>query len=248
MRKINLLFVFGTLMIFFFSCGKTTRNKVSNTWKITEYHENSEYLNGHTSENGFVFSTYYTTEIGDENGFSRKEWDEYEGIIYPMINISGQFDKNELTIHKDGTWFSEKKYENRQTEEFPAFSRTTVTQQTEKKNGTWYFIGKNQASDFKKNEKITFFTLGITTEGSTKKTAHYHATNKDTILDEQHSTEHKLYPSGDNTTTYIVTESTPNLLKLKSVSYYGKLAEWNWDSETDTMNLKYNYEMTLKKK
>lgn len=238
----------GLMIGFFFSCGKTTRNKVSKTWKIVEYHENSEYLNGYTSENEFVFGTYYTTETGDEYGFTRKEYEEYESVIYSMKNISGKFDKNELTIHKDGTWSSEKKYTMSKTDEFPAFSQKTVSHTIEKQHGTWYFIGKNQASDFKKNEKITFFTLGIITEESTKTTRHDHVTNKDTIIDEQHSAGYKPYPPSENTTTYIITESTPNLLKLKSVSYYGKSGVGSWASEIDTMNLKYNYEMTLKKK
>lgn len=240
MRKISTILVMGLMIGFFFSCGKTTRNKVSKTWKIVEYREDSQI--------DYSYSTECFKETGDEKSFTRIDWENNDTTFY----LIGQFDKNEMTINKDGTWSSEKIYDSRIIYSYQPETDTYFAKVTKKASGTWYFLGKNKVGDFQKNEKITFFTLGEFTKiENSKWIYHNHSTDTEFVQEqpENNSQKYKTYKIDEKATTYLITESRSDLLKLKSVSDYFYNSIYGVDESYNTeYTSQFTQAITLKKK
>lgn len=139
------------------SCGKTTKGKLTNEWKVTSYEEKTtiEFQSGDKST-----STTSCTETDYKNITSQT----FDGSPSSYTSI-GTVKLHEFSIKKDGTWTLER---------IIYYGAAEVTAAV-KLSGEWAFLGKSKATDFKKNERVVFNVLNETTT-STSGTDSYSGT------------------------------------------------------------------------
>lgn len=193
--SISTLLIAGMIV----SCGKTTKGKVSNEWKVTAYSNTSVSTQGATSitqkENG-TETTYTMTFPGDD----------------PK---TGTIQQHTMTINKDGSWETTFNRTMVEVESLSGMSIKTTTVKQTSESGTWSLLGKNKSEDFKKNERILFHILDAkTTTHSTAistiagtSTTNETTTSNSTTIPELNAVEGQIW---------IVEESKKDLLKLKS--------------------------------
>lgn len=200
----SIYLIFIPLLFLFFSCGKTTKGKLSHEWKVTHYKATTNITS---------FNLDATkTEIRDQNSF-RIQDNGVNGL--PDANIKGEVIQNTFTIHKDGTWESVyiRKHQVNPEDNSPTIGEfTKLFHKIVKKNGIWQFVKKDKTSGFKKHERLLFTTLEKHVE--INNTTYIDVNNlKDTSY--YSSKETTQYNLGTQNKTWIVTESKQNLLQLK---------------------------------
>lgn len=144
MKKIALITLSLVFIAGISSCGKTTKRKLVNDWKVTASSEKMEFSN---SSGDHSSSTLTTTE--NEVTVT----DVFEPSTGPSTTNSntGSVKINEFIIRKDGTWSMEREI----------FFESGTTSSTEHiaQSGTWSFLKNNKSDDFKKNERVHFNVL-----------------------------------------------------------------------------------------
>jgi hypothetical protein len=204
------------------SCGKSSVSKMSNKWKVTSYSESS------ASNTSIDWA-----EEGTSNSFVRTNSND---II--TLSQSGVINENSFTINKDGTWASKKDYTYSYQTIYP--DTADVTNNTViSESGTWAFVGTNKTEDFKKNERVVFYTLSsqedvYLTSISGGSTTNDNSSNLDT------------YSASGPSITYVIKESSAKKLVLSSDGE-------NTHSDTSNGNTNTNSntdkgEMTLEQK
>lgn len=112
------------------SCGKSTKGKMINDWKITGFtqqvNDDGDSYSINMSNTTYTYTTNNTTK-------------------------SGTVSQADFIIKKDGTWTRTIVVNT------PESSGSTIT--TNVDSGTWSFIGKTKGDDFKKNERVIFNIL-----------------------------------------------------------------------------------------
>lgn len=182
------------------SCGKSTKGKLSNDWKV----ESLQLKAIDTEPNGN--QTVTTTSYSGTTVTVRKE--EIQNGNSTTTTQTGTITNPVFKIEKNGTWNLSRTLVFTQN---PTQGLTTTITSTETDSGTWSFIGKNKEEDFKKNERVLFNTLATTRSTTTVNTIG----NSSTTSTDTGSSTYKL---GDNVTIYTVMESKPKELELKSES------------------------------
>lgn len=126
------------------ACGKTTKGKLVNDWKVVSSFEEYEFHNSNdehstntttTTENEVTISEFYHPSTGPETTNSR----------------TGNLNSYEFLIKKDGTWSSVREIS------FEGGSSSSLDRIEQ--SGTWSFLKKNKSDDFKKNERVHFNVL-----------------------------------------------------------------------------------------
>jgi hypothetical protein len=126
------------------ACGKTTKGKMVNDWKVTSYNEEMAFVssNGdkdiHTismTENSVTTAAVHTPATGPGSTYSQ----------------TGTVKLHEWTIKKDGTWSSVQEI---------GFGggNSTYTNKIEQ-SGTWSFLRTTKGDEFGKNERVHFNIL-----------------------------------------------------------------------------------------
>lgn len=131
------------------ACAKTTKGKITEEWKITEMHSNSEYTSAtnvvSTDTKDIINNTYTHNFV----------------LTQPSIPVSsstenGTVSQGSWTISKDGNWTRTLTYSVKDSVEY-----------SETDSGTWSFVGKTKGDDFIKNERVLFNTLSVSTTEKT---------------------------------------------------------------------------------
>ncbi len=198
------------------SCGKTTKGKMVNEWKVTSQTETSTSVqsNGDKqeetrtySENAVTRTTVYTPSIG------------------PVMTTSqtGIVNSNDLKIDKDGTWTW--------TQTILYGSGNSTTLSTDEQSGTWSFIGKTKGDEFKKNERILFNILSI--KNTTVQTSNGSAST---------STSTDTYLTGETSMIFTVKESKKDELQMEAE---GKNV-YTEDSDVSTYTSKISVTLSAK--
>lgn len=177
------------------SCGKTTKRKLTNDWKVVSYFEEQEF---NTSGGDRSVSTVSMTESTVSNTVI------YEPSTGPGTTNSrtGEVKAHEFAIKKDGTWtyLQEINYPNNG---FASYSLI-------KMSGTWSFLKKNKGDDFEKNERIHFNVLKSETREKNY---------SGTIVMSENSTE-SSYLTGENVLVYVVKTSKKDALEIELYHNY----------------------------
>jgi hypothetical protein len=192
-------FVLATIV----SCGKTSRGKISNEWKISSYEDKSSYTSG-------TLKIDYS-EIGTDASFQRTTTQGSNSSI-----VEGKISTNDITINKDGTWSgaSEMDYTVTNDGDFGATS-TTKTIVKESRSGTWSFIGKNKTEEFKKNEKVIFNILSLDKTETAISVVSFPGTTETSSWTTTNS-ESLTYNSGQVNMIFHIDESSRKELKLST--------------------------------
>lgn len=218
--------IYGLSLIFLAvglnSCGKTTKRKVTNDWKIVSLEDEGEMDSNNDS---YSKTTMTESSVSIYNTYSFSGPDSIETFIE---DLTGLVKTNNLSIKKDGTWQwnQELFYENIAG---PNSQNATLKKDL---SGTWSFMGKTKGNDFKKNERLVFNVLS--------------SYNSDYQIDGQtvvnDYSEQATYLTGQNTMTFTVKESTGKELQLEMESASNFSYSWSSGVNTQRRTLK----MTLK--
>ncbi len=200
---LSVMFIAGSVA----SCKK---GKVSNEWKISSWSETST----DTQSNGDVD---VNTTTADGTTITQTTTSTPSGGSATTTTNSGTVQKLSWTIAKDGTFTRELNVTFVTT--FTGGSATTVS--TSKETGTWSFVGKNKADEFKKNERVAFTILSTTSTNTQTITIGGSAGTPDV------SSNTDTYATGENVELYTI------------VTAKGKEMELKWDgnnTSTSTSN------------
>lgn len=173
------------------SCAKSSKGKMSNEWKVTEY--NSKETD--TQANG---DETVTTIIMTETSVTQTTEDTPNGGSTTTTTQTGTVNTNEMTIEKDGTWTS--------TRDLTYVNGLVTTKLTMSTSGTWAFVGKTKGDDFKKNERVLFNTLSETNTQAVTISGGSTSTSSST----------DTYMTGENVMVYTVKESKKDELQLEA--------------------------------
>ncbi|MGV3612532.1 MAG: hypothetical protein ACO1N0_16355 [Fluviicola sp.] len=223
--------IYGLSLIFLAvglnSCGKTTKRKITNDWKIVSLEDEAE----NNSPNTFDSHSYSKTTMTEStvSNYSTYTYMAPETVETLIEQSNGSVKANNLTIKKDGTWqwdqelFYEKKPQNSNAQNI-----------TVKKNlsGTWSFVGTTKGNDFKKNERILFNIL----QSKDAEIFEWNSGGGNEVLEEH------TYLTSEKTMTFTVKESSKKELRLEMESASNNTYPWSSGVETRSKTLK----MTLK--
>lgn len=174
------------------SCGKTTKGKMVNEWKVTSQTETSTSVqsNGNKTEQTTTYSENAVTKTTVQTP-----------SIGPALTTSqtGIVNSNTLTIDKDGTWTW--------TQTILYGSGNSTALSTDEQSGTWSFVGKTKGDEFKKNERVLFNVLSA--KNTTVQTSNGSATTNKTT---------DTYLTGENTMIFTVKESKKDELQMEAES------------------------------
>ncbi len=172
------------------SCGKTTKGKMVNDWKVSSQTE----VRTSIESNGDKYdatTTYTETSVNKTT--------VYTPTIGPVMTTAqnGIVNTNEVQISKDGTWTWTT------TALYGSGNSTTLS--TDVQSGTWSFIGKTKGDEFKKNERILFNLLSM--KNTTVQTNNGSA-NTSTTTD--------TYLTGESTMIFTIKESKKDELQMEA--------------------------------
>ena len=186
------------------SCGKSTKGKMSNEWKVESYANSSTNTqqNGNKSVTTETFngSTVTETTVTTTGNFSNTSTD-----ISTLTNPT-------FKINKDGTWQEDKTIVTTEADTVINVIFTTTTTTVRMESGTWSFIGKNKEEEFKKNERVLFNTLATSRSTTVKITA----TGGLNPASPAATSNSSSYKAGEYVRIFTVTESKKKALELTS--------------------------------
>ncbi|WP_300663359.1 hypothetical protein [Fluviicola sp.] len=175
------------------SCGKSTKGKMANDWKVTSMTTESTS----TSADG---SKYTSTQTMNETRMDAKYVTTAADGSVTTVTDDARVNTNEFTIEKDGAW--------KWIQDLSYSTDSGEVRTRSEKSGVWSFIGKNKGDDFKKNERVLFNILK-----ADYSTVHK---NQGTIVNEYNANYE--YLTGYETAIYTVKESKKDELQLEAES------------------------------
>lgn len=180
------------------SCGKTTKRKITNDWKIVSLEEERKGSSVVSTE-----EDYWKTDMTETTvyRYSKYTLTGVDGLYTYAYETTGEVKENKMSIKKDGTW--------QWTQEL-SYDWNSSENDTYKKDlsGTWSFVSKTKGDDFKKNERIIFNIL-------LNKTSTIQTQNQQVYND---YTEENTFLTGENTMIFTVKESKKKELQLEMES------------------------------
>ena len=179
------------------SCGKSSKGKMSNDWKIESYDRTSTEVDSDGDKT-------VTTEVYNGSSITQTVSSTTNGFTTTQTQTATMTDPT-FKIEKDGTWSTSKTMVFVQDTPNPGIKNTTTSTLTE--SGTWSFVGKNKDEDFKKNERVLFNTLNSSQTSSTTTTGSSIATSYSSS---------DTYKTGELVQIYTVAESKKKALELTS--------------------------------
>jgi hypothetical protein len=194
MKKISIyLFSLAITVVGMTSCGKSTKGKIANEWKVASLKSVETSINSNGDKQIYTFSV-------DGNTITDSE--EHYPASGPSSSSSkkGTMNANEFVIKKDGTWSWV--IDGTYTSNNGASTRNEILEQA----GTWSFLNKSKGDDFKKNERVLFNVLTVKSRDI--------VTENGVVVDDY--TDNLVYSTGKNTMIYTVKDSKKDKLELES--------------------------------
>lgn len=179
------------------SCKKTSKGKLDNTWTVISFETSSS----NTDWDGTRTEASEGSELKVKNTYTNTP----TGGLTSTATNEKDIVQHTKTYKKDGTWSAV--FETQITFTDPGVAVYTGNERLES-SGTWAFVGKEKAGDFKKNERIvenTLLTKYIETEIETP-------VGGSTVSSSE--TETNTYITGENTKILRIAESSRKELKL----------------------------------
>lgn len=200
------------------ACGKTTKRKLVNDWKVTSYYEETKL------ENPDGDKITNTTSMTETVATMSMVFEPNTGVG-SSNSRTGSVNTNEFSIQKDGTWSL-----IRETT-YPS-GNSSYNYKVEQ-SGTWSFLKKTKGDDFEKNERVHFNVL------SSKKleTDVMGQTVVNTSSDEE------TFLTGENVLVYSIKESKKDELEMELEKKYTVSQDPGNDFSNSTIQ-----KMTLKGK
>jgi hypothetical protein len=197
------------------SCGKSSKGKMANEWKVTEMNSTST----DTQSNGD--KTVTTTSATETSATTTTV--QTSGSSSQTTTQTATIAVNDMKIDKDGTWTWNQDF---------TIVNGAVTQNTKgAKTGTWSFVSKTKGDEFKKNERVVFNVL---TDNSTV----VNSVGSSSIT----STSADTYLTGENVMIYTIKDSKKDELKLErdgsNTSSAGSSTSSYVSNETITLSAK----------
>ncbi|MGV3612531.1 MAG: hypothetical protein ACO1N0_16350 [Fluviicola sp.] len=219
--------IYGLSLIFLAaglnSCGKTTKRKITNDWKIVSLEQKQESIYNQNSQGNYWKSTMNETTVSINSVYYNLD---ANGVPYTSVNeTTGEVKENKLSIKKDGTW--EWAQELVYTDDPGNGNQHTSTTGTIL-SGTWSFVGRTKGDDFKKNERLLMNIL----------------VHKNSILEKDQTSvlndfsDETTYLTGENTMTFTVKESSKKEMRIEMES--------SSKNSFSGLNLVKSLKMTLK--
>lgn len=190
------------------SCGKSSKGKMDADWTIDSHTDKSSYTSG-----GGVTTTE-TTEYA--NGKRTTTYVAGGNTTKETATVNDA----KWSIKKDGTWERTISYTEIDTMTFGGAQVISTTNTTVIDKGNWDFL--TGVGEFKKNERVSFSTLN--SETTVKTTQNINST---TSTDKYTN----VYLDGENTETYVITESKNKSLSL---TYTGSSSSTNANGNSST--------------
>ncbi len=175
------------------SCGKSTKGKMANDWKIVSMTTETTFTNDDDDQ-------YESTVTANETRMTTKSVTTTADGSVTSSTIEATINKNEFTIEKDGAW--------KWIQDLSYNTDTGEVRTVNERSGVWSFIGKNKGDEFKKNERVLFNVLKTDYSMIHK--------NQGSIIDEYHANYE--YLTGSVTLIYTVKESKKDELQLEMES------------------------------
>lgn len=168
------------------SCGKTTRGKMVNDWKVIT--SSKEY--NYSAQSG---EKLLMTEVEADNSYTIKSEHTNPGDSTTDTYISTwTVVENSWSIKKDGTWIWKRHLKS----ELGSDTDERIMTQS----GTWSFIRKNKTDEFKKNERVLFNVL---------------LSEERQIISLSDVTGSTSYKTGEKSLIFSVKESSRKLLEME---------------------------------
>ncbi len=219
--------IYGLSLIFLAvgmnSCGKTTKRKITNDWKIVSIEEEQKATSVQADMENYWKTTMTESTVSNYSIYT------IMGVDGPYTYTSesaGEVKENEFSIKNDGTWqwTQELYYDENSGMGYP-FTTTTKRYLS----GTWSFIGKTKGDDFKKNERVVFNIL-LNKKSTLEK-------NQTTVLTDY--SEETTYLTGESTMTFTVKESKKKELQLEmeSAFHYSFMGSINDNTQSKTLKM-----------
>lgn len=193
MKKISIyLLSFAVAVVGMTSCGKSTKGKMANEWKVTSVKNVETFINSGGDKHITTFSVEGTTIT---------DLDEDYPASGPSTSSSktGTMNTNEFTIRKDGTWSWV------MDGTYTSNNGNSLRQEILEQTGTWSFLTKSKGDDFKKNERVLFNVLTLKARDI--------VTENGVVVDDY--TDDLVYSTGKNTMIYTVKDSKKDMLELE---------------------------------
>lgn len=175
------------------SCGKSTKGKMANNWKIVSMTTETTFTNADDDQ-------YESTVTANETRMTTKSVTTAADGSVTSSTSEATINKNEFTIEKDGAW--------KWIQDLSYNTDSGEVRTVNERSGVWSFIGKNKGDEFKKNERVLFNVLK-TDYSMTHK-------NQGSIVNEYHANYE--YLTGSVTLIYTVKESKKDELQLEMES------------------------------
>ncbi|MNJ85817.1 hypothetical protein D3C87_32970 [compost metagenome] len=192
MKRISIYTLSTAFLILFgiTSCGKTTKGKMTNEWKVTSFRSVETVVN--------IFNDKYTSTFWTrDNTVIDETVSEPSGGAPSTQSETGTVNTHDFTIKKDGTWSW--------TIDATFVSGNISTNTSRVQSGTWSFVGKTKGDDFEKNERVLFNVLSVTT-------TEIETMNQAVVNNYTHTI---TFATGENSMVYTVTESKKDLLEME---------------------------------
>ncbi len=175
------------------SCGKSTKGKMANDWKIVSMTTETTFTNADEDQ-------FESTVTANETRMTTKSVTTTADGSVTSSTIEATINTNEFTIEKDGAW--------KWIQDLSYNTDSGVVRTINERSGVWSFIGKNKGDEFKKNERVLFNVLK-TDYSMTHK-------NQGSTVNEYHANYE--YLTGSVTLIYTIKESKKDELQLEMES------------------------------
>ena len=179
------------------SCKKSNKGKLSGEWTVASLSETNASTSGNPS-------TTNTTVISSTDGAAISLVSSSSAAGSTPSTTNGTVNTATWTIEKDGTWSMTMDVTLSGAE--TGYTWTQSEQETT--TGTWSFVGKDKSADFKRNDRVVFNTLTSATGYSDS----YTVTGGSAVTST--SSDSYSWQTGENQTTYVITESKKKELTL----------------------------------
>lgn len=126
------------------SCGKSTKGKMANDWKVVSMTTETTLTNTDGSK-------YESTQSANETRMTTKSVSTAEDGSVTTTASEATINTNEFTIEKDGAW--------KWIQDLSYSTDSGEVRTRNERSGVWSFIGKNKGDEFKKNERVLFNVL-----------------------------------------------------------------------------------------
>lgn len=215
--------------------------RVAGEWTVTGYEANTlnaetdgDTQASNTTLSGSTITTSYTNVSG--------------GTTTNPTSTTSTVDEWSFTFEKDGTWSSVNNRTTVDTEEdypFAGWTTTNTTVTTNNSNGSWSFVGKDKAGEYKNKERMILNVLTSTyTDQTTSVISDDNGNSNTTVGDTWGGTDN--YHSGEVSDTWEIDQLKGKEMIVKMFrENSGSTTVTNSSGSTTTADDNYTMDVTI---